>query len=108
MNSSGISSDGKVYANVGSEVIAVTIDGKLKNQLANNTWLKICDISANAKALMGSTYVSSYITVGSGKVAQCTFNTWDTSSEIRVKNNTGAALAANTQLTGTIFILRTL
>lgn len=108
MNSSGIKSDGKVYANVGSEVIAVSIDGKLKNQLADNTWLKICDISANAKALIGSTYVSSYVAVGSGKVSQCAFNTWDTSSEIRVKNNTGAALAADTQLVGTIFILRTL
>lgn len=108
MNGSGITSDGKVYANVGSEVIAVSIDGKLKNQLANNSWLKICDISANAKALMGSTYVSSYIAVGSGKITQCAFNTWDTSSEIKVKNNTGAALAADTQLVGTIFILRTL
>ena len=108
MNSSGISSDGKVYANVGTEVIAITIDGKLKNQLANNTWLKICDISANAKALMGSTYVSSYLAVGSGKITQCAFNTWDTSSEIKVKNNTGATLAADTQLVGTIFILRTL
>lgn len=108
MNDSGITSDGKVYANVGSEVIVVNIDGKLKNQLANNTWLKICDISANAKALMGSTYVSSYLAVGDGKITLCAFNTWDTSSEIKVKNNTGAALAANTQLTGAIFILRTL
>lgn len=108
MNSSGISSDGKVYANIGTEVISVTVGGKLKNQLANNTWLKICDISANAKALIGSTYVSSYLTVGSGKIATCAFNTWETSSEIKVKNDTGAALPANTQLNGTIFILRTL
>jgi len=108
MNNSGISSGGKVYANVGSEVIAVTIDGKLKNQLASSTWLKICDISANAKALMGSTYVSSYLTVGSGKVAKCVFNTWEASSEIRVMNDTGTALAANTSIAGTIFILRTL
>ena len=108
MNSSGISSGGNVYANVGTEVVAVTIMGKLKNQLANNSRLKICDISANAKALMGSTYFPSYILVGSGKVAECLFNTWETSSEINIWNNTGAALPANTQLTGTIFILRTL
>ena len=108
INNSGINSDGRVYANIGTEVIAVNVDVKLKNQLSNNTWLKICDISANAKALMGSTYVSSYLAVGSGKITQCAFNTWDTSSEIRVKNNTGATLDANTQLVGAIFILRTL
>ena len=108
MNNSGISSDGKVYANVGTEVVSVNIDGKLKTQLANNAWLKICDISANAKALIGSTYVTSYIAIGDGKITQCAFNTWETSSDIRVKNNTGAALAANTQLIGAIFILRTL
>ena len=108
INNSGISSGGKVYANIGTEVISVTIDGKLKNQLADNTWLNICDISANAKALLGSTYVSSYLAIGSGKIAMCAFNTWSTSSEIRIKNNTGAALPANTQLVGTIFILRTL
>lgn len=108
MNTSGLTSDSKVYANVGSEVIAVSIGAKLKNQLANNTWLKICDVSANAKALIGSTYVESYISVGGGKVAQCAFNTWETASEIKFKNNTGAALAANTQLAGTIFIMRTL
>ena len=108
MNSSGISSGGKVYANVGTEIVAVNIDGKLKNALADNTWLKICDISANAKALMGSTYVSSYLAVGSGKIATCVFNTWDTSSEIKLRNNTGVSLAANTQIVGTIFILRTL
>lgn len=109
MNSSGVSSsEGKVYANVGTEVIAVTIVAKLKNQLANNAWLKICDISANAKALMGSTYVTSYLAIGSGKITLCVFNTWEASSEIKIRNNTGAALAADTQLDGTIFILRTL
>lgn len=108
MNSSGISSDGKVYANVGTEVVAVIINVKLKNQLAKNSSLKICDISASAKALMGSTYVGYYLAVGSGKITECAFNTWDTASEITVKNNTGAALAANTQIVGTIYILRTL
>ena len=107
INSSGIS-DGNVYANVGSEVVAVTIGGKLKSQLANNTWLKICDISANAKALIGSTYIESYISVGGGKVAQCAFNTWESASEIKFKNNTGSALAANTTITGTLIIMRTL
>lgn len=108
MNGSGIASDGKVYANVGTEVVAVNIYGKLKNQLANNTWLKICDISANAKALIGSTYVTGYVAVGGGKITECVFNTWETSSEIKVKNTTGAALAANTNISGTVFILRTL
>ena len=107
MNDSGIT-EGKVFANVGTEVEVINIDVKLKNQLSNNTWLKICDISASSKALMGSTYVSSYLAIGGGKITQCVFNTWDTSSEIRVKNNTGAALDANTQITGAIFILRTL
>lgn len=108
INTSGINSGGRAYANIGTEIVAVTIDVKLKNQLADNTWLKICDISASAKTLMGSTYVSSYISVGNGKITICAFNTWDTSSEIRIKNNTGAALDANTGLVGTIFILRTL
>lgn len=108
MNDSGMTSDSKVYANVGSEVIAVSIRAKLKNQLANNTWLKICDISANAKALIGSTYVESYISVGGGKVAQCAFNTWESASEIKFKNNTGAALAANSVLSGTLIIMRTI
>ena len=107
INNSGIS-EGNVFANVGSEITAINIDAKLKNQLANNAWLTICTISANAKALMGSTYVSSYLAVGSGKIAQCVFNTWEASSDIRIKNNTGAALAVNTQITGTLFILRTL
>lgn len=108
MNDSGISSGGKVYVNVGTEVVAVNIDVKLKSQLANNAWLKICDISANAKALMGSTYATDYIAAGGGKITQCVFNTWETASKIEIKNNTGAALAANTQLIGAIFILRTL
>ena len=108
MNSSGLTSDSKVYANVGSEVVAVSIGGKLKSQLANNTWLKICDVSANAKTLIGSTYVESYITVGSGKVAQCAFNTWESASEIKFKNNTGSALAANTIIAGALIIMRTL
>lgn len=107
INGSGIS-DGNVYSNVGSEVVAVTIGGKLKNQLANNTWLKICDISANAKALIGSTYIESYISVGNGKVTQCAFNTWESASEIKFKNNTGSALAANTTITGTLIIMRTI
>lgn len=108
MNSSGISSDGKIFANVGTEVVAINIDAKLKNQLANNASLKICNISASAKALMGSTYVSSYLAVGGGKITQCMFNTWDTASDITLRNNTGAVLAANTQIVGTIYILRTL
>jgi hypothetical protein len=108
INNAGLQSDGNIYANVGTEVVAVSVDVKLKNQLADNTWLKICDVSANAKALMGSTYVSFFLPVGSGKVTVGAFNTWDTSSEIRIKNSTGAALAVNTQIVGTIFILRTL
>ena len=108
MNTSGINSDGRVYANIGTEIVAVTIDVKLTNQLGTNSWLKICDISASSKTLMGSTYVSSYLSAGNGEIAQCAFNTWSTSSEIKIKNNTGATLDANTQLVGTIFILRTL
>ena len=107
LNNSGLATGANVYANVGTEIAAITVGVKLKNQLTNNAWLTICDISANAKALIGSTYIFSVLSVGGGKVTQCVFNTWESSSEIRIKNNTGSALAANTEITGTIFILRT-
>ena len=104
---SSVVSEGNIYANVGTEVVAIVIMVKLKNQLAINTRIKICDISANAKALMGRTYILSYLPVGSGKITECTFNTWDT-SEISIYNYTGANIAAGTTLNGTIYILRTL
>jgi hypothetical protein len=108
INSNALINSPNAYANVGTEVSSFTISGRLKSELGVNASLKLCDISAKAKALMGSTYVAATLPVGNGKVVSCTFNTWQTSSQVSIKNDTGAALAANTLVTGTIFILRTI
>jgi len=108
INSNALTGSPNAYANVGTEISSFTISGRLKSELAANASLKLCDISAKAKALMGSTYVTATLSVGNGKVVSCTFNTWQTSSQVSIKNDTGAALAANTLVSGTIFILRTL
>lgn len=112
INTSGFTvvSNGKVYSNVGTEIISVTLLGlSLKNQLNANATLKICDVKASSKALIGATYVETTIGAGStGKVTQVIFNTWDTASAIYVKNTTGEALPAGTEIRGTFFLLRTL
>lgn len=112
INTSGITvaSGGKVYSNVGTEVVSVTLTGLLlKNQLNADATLKICDIKASSKALIGATYVEAIVRAGDeGKVTQVIFTTWDTTSYIQVKNTTGEALPASTVIGGTFFLLRTL
>jgi hypothetical protein len=108
INSNALINSPNAYANVGTEVSLFSISGRLKSELGVNANLKLCDISARAKSLMGSTYVTATLSVGNGKVASCIFNTWQSSSQFSIKNDTGAALAANTLVSGTIFILRTL
>lgn len=109
-NSVSIGSNGNIFANIGSEIIAISCNRVvLKSQLSTGASIKICDISASAKALMGQTYVSSVLYVyGKGLVTSAVFNTWEDKSEITIQNSTGVALAANTELNGTIYILRTL
>ena len=108
INTNALTSSPNAFANVGTEVVSFSISGRLKSELSVNANLKLCDISAKAKALIGSTYVSAILSVGNGKVVSCTFNTWQSSSQVSIKNDTGAALAANTLVGGTIFILRTI
>ena len=109
LNNSGFS-EGNIYCNVGSEVVAIVCQNlKLKSQLANNATLRICNISPKAKALLGATFIYSTLPVsGKGLVTTVMFSTWMTQSEIVLQNTTGAALAAGTILSGTIYILRTL
>lgn len=109
MNSSAITA-GKVYANVGTEVVSVNFSGvKLKNALDSAKYLKICDISAKTKALIGGTYVTGTMPLWkSGKVTRCIFNTWENSSVIEIQNSTGETLAAGTEINGIMFILRTI
>ena len=80
INSNALTSSPNAYANIGTELCSFTISGRLKSQLGVNASLKLCDISAKAKAIMGSTYVSATLSVGNGKVVSCVFNTWETSS----------------------------
>lgn len=109
INTSGIS-DGSVYANVGSEVISINFSNiKLKNALNANAWLKVCDLPAKTKALVGGTYVTGTMPLfKTGKVTNCIFNTWQSGASIEIQNSTGGAIAAGTVISGIMFVLRTI
>ena len=101
---------GKIYGNIGSEIVAITVtNAKLKSQLANKASVRLCTISADTKAKIGNTYVQTVISIfGKGLITMVTFNTWENASEIVLTNSTGEALEANAEITGTFYILRTL
>lgn len=109
LNTSGVTA-GNVYSNIGTEIVSLSFGAvKPKSQISNNGRLKVCDISADTKALIGETYVSGSMFVGTtGKITEVIFNTWDGKSIIEIHNNTGDAIAANTSIDGTIYILRTI
>lgn len=109
LNTSGVTA-GNVYSNIGTEIVSLSFSAvKPKSQISNNGRLKVCDISADTKALIGKTYVSGSMFVGTtGKVTEVIFNTWDAKSIIEIHNSTGGAIAANTSIDGTIYILRTI
>lgn len=98
-----------IWANIGSETAGLVFqDITIKSQLAANASLKICDITAEAKQLLGGTYVLFPLVVkGSGKCVLASFNTYGNSSEITFQNTTGSALAANTELAGSLTIMIT-
>lgn len=98
-----------VWANIGSETVGMVFQGiTIKSQLAANASLKICDITAEAKQLLGGTYVLFPLVVkGSGKCVLASFNTYGNSSEITFQNTTGSALAANTELAGSLTMMIT-
>ena len=98
-----------VYTNIGSEVVSINLGGiKLARDITNSSAAKLCDISAEVKGLIGNTYFTAFIPVGNGLVTQVIFNTWENSSEIRLKNTTGATLTTGTRVEGSFFVLRTL
>lgn len=101
-----VNNSGKVYGNVGTEVVSITIALKIKAALAANTRVKIADIPAKTKALIGATYATGVIGVGTSLVA-VQVNTWNEST-LYIHNNSTTQIAANTTLNGTIIILRTL
>ena len=108
LNTSGVTAS-NVYANIGTEVVSVNFSAvKNKSALANNAKLRVCTISADAKQLIGATYVTGFMPIrGSGLCTQVIFNTWD-NSYIEIFNTTGASIAANTEFSGVIYILRTI
>lgn len=102
-------SNGNIYTNIGSEVISINFGNlQVANDIANSSGAKLCDISTELKGLVGQTYVNSFIPIGKGLVTQVTFNTWESGSEIRLQNNTGATITNGTIINGSFFILRTL
>lgn len=109
LNTSGVTA-GNVYSNIGTEIVSLNFSAvKPKSQISNNGRLKVCDISADTKALIGKTYVSGPMFVGTtGKVTEVIFNTWDAQPIIEIHNSTGSAIAANTSIDGSIYILRTI
>lgn len=98
-----------IWANIGSETAGLVFqDITIKSQLAANASLKICDIAAGAKQLLGGTYVLFPLVVkGSGKCVIAAFNTYGNFSEITFQNTTGSALAADTELVGSLTIVIT-
>lgn len=109
MNSSAITS-GKVYANVGTEVVSINLGAvKIKNAIDHSKYLKICDISSQTKALIGSTYVTGTMPLWkSGKTTYCIFNTWQDNAVIEIQNSTGETIPAGTEIGGVMFVLRTI
>lgn len=109
LNTSGVTA-GNVYSNIGTEIVSLNFSAvKPKSQISNNGRLKVCDISADTKALIGKTYISGPMFVGTtGKVTEVIFNTWDAQPIIEIHNSTGSAIAANTSIDGSIYILRTI
>jgi hypothetical protein len=101
-----VNNSGKVYGNVGTEVVSITIALKIKAALAANTRVKIADIPAKTKALIGATYATGVIGVGTSLVT-VQVNTWNEST-LYIHNNSSTQIAANTTVNGTIIILRTL
>lgn len=98
----------KIWSNIGTEIISVNFtDVKPKAQISNNGRIKLCDISADAKSLIGQTYASGMLLVGTtGKVTEVIVNTWEGSSQIEIHNTTGGNISANTPIYGTLFLMR--
>lgn len=98
-----------IYANIGTEVVSINFYAvKNKAAIDNNKRLRVCTISADTKQLIGGTYVNGFMPIrGSGACTIVAFNTWD-NAIIEIWNTTGAQIPANTEFTGTIFILRTI
>ena len=97
-----------IWSNIGTEVMSVNFSNvKPKAQISNNAYIILCDISADAKSLIGQRYTRGMLQVGTtGKVTEVAVNTWENSSQIEIHNTTGSSIAANTSIYGTLFLMR--
>lgn len=108
VNDSDFTVDNNIWSNIGTEIISVNFGDVIpKAQISNNAHIKLCDISADAKSLIGQIYASGMLLVGTtGKVTEVIVNTWGDSSQIDIHNTTGSNIAANTPIYGTLFLMR--